>query len=471
MILWKANEAAGATQGTLRGYTAWECARVSIDSRTVAAGDLFVALRGERFDGHDYAATALRQGAAAVMVETADGLPADAPALVVGDCYMALQALARKARQRTQAKIAGVTGSVGKTSTKEALALVLGTQGKIHMTQGNYNNHIGVPLTLANMPQETDAAIIEMGMNHADEITPLSRLARPHAAIITAVEAVHIEFFSGLEEIAAAKCEICAGLEPGATLLLPSSSPYLGLMQRLARDRYGVETILTFGAEEYADFRLIDSTMEGLGMTVEAHIGSTPISYRLNAFGSHWAAMSVGVLGMVEAMGLDVRAAAESFQRFREPEGRGRIQKLTLSSGDAYLIDDSYNASPASMKAAFAKLAGVHRGLAPEGRMIAVLGDMLELGNNAPAYHAELAEALESAGVHLVCVAGMLMHHLWDTLPDARKGLKADSAQELLPLMQDFLRAGDTLLVKGSHGSKIYTVAQALKDQPSESAA
>lgn len=463
MTLWKSEEAASATQGTLWGQPSWQAARVVIDSRAVQPGDLFVALRGERFDGHGFMETALSSGAAAVMGEQAAGMAASAPLLLVADGYAALEALARKARQRTGAKIAGITGSVGKTSTKEALALALSAQGQVHRTQGNYNNHIGVPLTLANMPPQSDYAAIEMGMNHAGEITPLSRLSRPHAAIITAIEAVHIEFFNGLEDIAAAKCEICAGLEPGGALLLPSGSPHVGLMQRLARDRYGIGRILTFGAEEYADYRLLDTAMDGLGMRVEALIGQTPIAYRLGAFGGHWAAMSVGVLGLVDALGADVRAAAEALQRFREPEGRGRIQKCPFKGGDFYLIDDSYNASPASMKAAFAKLAGVHAGLAPSGRMVAVLGDMLELGERSPQYHAGLAEALETAGVHLVCVAGERMRHLWDALPASRRGLYAASASELLPELPHVLQAEDTVLVKGSHGSHIHTVAEALR--------
>lgn len=461
MTLWKDKEAASATQGELLGGE-WEAERVVIDSRIVRAGDLFVALKGERFDGHDFVGDALAKGASAMM-EEGRGTKAEGHILVVGDTYAGLEALARKARQRTQAKIAGITGSVGKTSTKEALALALSAQGRVHMTQGNYNNHIGVPLTLANMPEQSDYAVIEMGMNHADEITPLSRLTRPHAALITSIEAVHIEFFEGLEGIAAAKSEICAGLEQEGTLILPAASPYLGLMQRLARDRYGVTNILTFGAAEYADYRLINCTMEGLGMRVEAHIGNTPIEYRLGAYGEHWAAMSVGVLGMAEALHADVRAAAEALQRFREPEGRGNIQKITLGGGDAYLIDDSYNASPASMRAAIAKLAGVHLGLAPEGRMVAVLGDMLELGEGTPKFHAELAEALETSGVHLVLLAGDHMRHLWDVLPERMRGTYVQKAADLLPKLADFLRAGDTILLKGSHGSHIYTLAKALK--------
>ena len=463
MALWKYKEAASATQGALL-EGGWEAERVVIDSRIVRPGDLFVALRGENFDGHDFIGRAMEQGAVAVMVEQGYLHPPGVPALVVGDTYAGLEALGRKARQRTQAKIAGITGSVGKTSTKEALALALAIQGRVHMTQGNYNNHIGVPLTLANMPAESDYAVIEMGMNHADEIIPLSRLSRPHAALITSIEAVHIEFFEGLEGIASAKCEICAGLEPEGTLILPASSPYLGLMQRLARDRYGITNILTFGAAEYADYRLVNCTMEGLGMRVEAHIGNTPIEYQLGAYGQHWAAMSVGVLGMAEALHADVRAAAEALQRFRELEGRGNIKKITLGGGDAYLIDDSYNASPASMRAAIAKLAGVHLGLAPEGRMVAILGDMLELGEESPKYHADLAEALETSGVHRVLLAGDHMRHLWDVLPERMRGTYVRETADLLPALPEFLRAGDTILLKGSHGSHIYTLAKALKE-------
>lgn len=462
MVLWKSQEAASATQGEAEG--SWEAQRVVIDSRAVQAGDLFVALKGERFDGHDYIAAALAKGAVAAM---ASHVPAGVDAsrlLMVADTMQGLEALARKARQRTQAKIAGITGSVGKTSAKEALTLAFSALGKVHATQGNYNNHIGVPLTLANMPMDAQFAVIEMGMNHAGEITGLTRLAKPHAALITAVEAVHIEFFESVEGIAAAKSEICAGIVPQGAVLLPSYSPYLGLMQRLAKDTYGIEHILTFGTEEYADYRLISCSMEGIGMTIEAHIGTIPMQYRLGATGEHWAALSVGVLGMVDALKEDVRASAEALQRFREPEGRGSIQRIRVQGGEAFLIDDSYNASPASMRAAFAKLSGVHQGLAADGRKIAILGDMLELGMQAPDYHAELAKDLETAGVHQVFVAGELMRHLWFALPPSMHGAIVPTAKELLPIVQKALKEGDTVLVKGSHGSHIYTLAKALKE-------
>lgn len=460
--LWKGLEAAGATQG--KTSADWAARRVVIDSRAVEEGDLFVALRGERFDGHEFAGAALDRGAAAVMLEEGRSVGKPERELQVADCFAGLEALARKARQRTGAKITAITGSVGKTSTKEALAVALSVHGKVHLTQGNYNNHIGVPLTLANMPQNTDFAVIEMGMNHADEITGLSRLARPHLAMITAVEAAHMEFFGGIEDVAAAKAEICAGLEPEGTILLPADSPCFGLMQKLADEHYGIRYIKTFGTVEYADYRLIEAKIEGLGMQVEAHIGATPMQYRLGAVGEHWAALSVGVLGMVDALGADVRASAEALQRFREPEGRGNIRKIDVAGGEAYLIDDSYNASPASMRAAFAKLAAVQQVLSPEGRKIAVLGDMLELGEDSPRFHAMLAKELDRAGVHQLFLAGTLMRHLWDALPPERRGAWTETAAELLPVVQQALRGGDTVLVKGSHGSRVYTLANALKE-------
>lgn len=461
MALWKAFDAASATQGEVQGN--WEALRVVIDSRAVQAGDLFVALAGERFDGHDYVVEALAKGAAAVMVSRVVEGADPARLLVVANTIAGLEALARAARSRSTARIAAITGSVGKTSTKEALKLALTPLGSVHATQGNYNNHIGVPLTLANLPENCDFAVIEMGMNHAGEITPLTRLARPHAALITNVEAVHIEFFDSVEGIAAAKCEICAGMEEGGTVILPADSPHLGVMQRLTRG-YGIATIKTFGRMEYADYRLISCGVDEIGMTVEAIIGDTPMQYHLAATGEHFAAMSVGVLGMVEALGGDVRASAEALQRFREPEGRGNIQRIALKKGQAFLIDDSYNASPASMRAAIAKLALVQKSLAPEGRKLAVLGDMLELGAESPALHQQLAGELEKAGVHQVFAAGELMAHLFNALPPKMRGVCRKSAAELLPELLHNLRPKDTVLVKGSHGSHMYILAKALKE-------
>ncbi len=465
MVLWKSQDAANATQGTPIG--SWEVSRVVIDSRAVRPGDLFVAIEGERFDGHSFVPQALEQGAAAVLVTR--GKQGDVrQALVVEDTLKALEALAVAARTRTQAKIAAITGSVGKTSAKEALKLALSSQGSVHATQGNYNNHIGVPLTLANMQQDTDYAIIEMGMNHAGEIAPLSRMARPHAALITAVEAVHIEFFNSVEEIAAAKCEIFQGLEPGGTLLLPGDNRYFERMHSWA-SAYGIRDIRSFGTGDSAYYQMITTNMEGLGMTIEAQIGSTSMTYRLGATGEHWATMSAGVLGMVDALRADVRVSAEALQRFREPEGRGRLHRITRADGEAYLIDDSYNASPASLRAAIAKLAGIQQGLSPTGHTIAVLGDMLELGKDGPEMHRSLAGPLAEAGVDQVCVCGELMAELYDALPPAMRGVQADTIQALKQKLATRIQAGDIVLVKGSHGSHIYEIADWLREETTHS--
>lgn len=481
MTLWKSTDAAGAAQGEARG--SWTARRVVIDSRIVQPDDVFVALAGERFDGHDYVAAALAQGAAAAMVSHVPEGIDPARLLVVADTMTGLEALARAARSRSRARVAAITGSVGKTSAKEMLKVALNTQGggmsgrfpgakspvlsKTHATAGNYNNHIGVPLTLANLPREAVFAVIEMGMNHAGEITPLTRLARPHAALITAVEAAHMEFFDSLEAVAAAKCEICAGLEPGGTVILPADSPHLGMMRRLAGE-YGVASIQTFGRTETADYRLVFCRAEGMGMVVEARIGDTPMQYRLSAVGEHFATLSVGTLGAVKAVGGNVRAAAEVLQRFREPEGRGNIRRVKIEGGEIYLIDDSYNASPVSMRAAIAKLALAQRSLAPEGRKIAVLGEMLELGAESPAFHAALAGELEAAGVDQVFVAGELMAHLYDALPPALRGTCRTHTEELLPDVLHRLRPQDTVLVKGSHGSHIHRVVTALKEKKTD---
>jgi len=460
--LWTSNEAANATRGTCQG--AWTAAGVSIDSRAIAFGDLFVALRGPNFDGHAYVAQALASGAAAAVV---DHLPAGvtpgASLLQVADTFQALNDLGAAARQRSAAKVIGVTGSVGKTGTKEMLLQILSEQGPTHATQGNLNNHWGVPLTLARMPPDTRYAVIEMGMNHADEITPLSRLARPHVAIITTVEAVHLENFESEAAIAMAKAEIFAGLEPAtdlpATAILNRDNAHFGLLA--ARAGAAGARVVGFGEHAEADARLLKYAAHPECSCVAAEILGQPINYKVGIPGRHWVMNSLAVLAAVQLAGGDLARAGLVLGQMRAPKGRGARLLRPWRGGNLEIIDDSYNASPPSMRAALAVLAQA-KAAAPRGRRIAALGDMLELGAGASAAHAGLAPDIQTCGIDLVFTAGPLMRSLHDALPPERRGAHATSSAELLEILRTDLKAGDILLVKGSHGSRMDLVVDGL---------
>jgi UDP-N-acetylmuramoyl-tripeptide--D-alanyl-D-alanine ligase len=459
-ILWTDNTAAQATAGKARG--SWQAARVEIDSRRVQPGDLFVAIRGERFDGHEFVKDALAKGAVAAMVSVAPkNLPADAPLIMVEDTLKGLEALGRFARARTQAGIVGITGSVGKTSAKEMLRLALAAHGRTFATSGNYNNHIGTPLNLANLPPDTDFAVFEMGMNHAGEISHLTRMVQPHIAAITNVEAVHLEFFPSLEAVAHAKSEIFEGLPKGGVAVVNAGSPQLSVMMAAAA-RCGAQQIVTFGANAMADCRLLEYHATASGCEVTASIHGAIINYTLGAIGKHWALTSVMILAITHALELDDAVTARALAGFRELEGRGRLTPIHAGCGAAILIDDSYNASPAAMKAAFAKTSEVWEAAGKKGRRLAALGDMLELGSEAPALHAGLAKDLQAHHFDAVYTAGAAMQHLHDALPSAMRAGHVAQARELPPLLINDLRPGDVLLVKGSHGSKMYEVAQIL---------
>ncbi len=457
--LWTAREAADAVGVTARGD--WRAAGVSIDSRTVAPGDLFVALKGPKHDGHDYIAAALSAGAAAAMVER---VPADvapgAPLLVVGETLAALERLGRAARARNaRARIIAVTGSVGKTSTKEALKLALEAQGAVHASAGSYNNHIGVPLTLARMPAYADFGVFEIGMNHAGEITPLVRMVRPQVAIITTIEAVHIENFAGgLEEIAAAKAEMFDGLE-GGVAVLNRDNAFFEFLSARARAR-GVRRVIGFGQHPEADARLTEVRLEPTGSHVAAIIDGRAVSYRIAAPGRHWVINSLAVLGAIAAAGGDIGVSAATLARLSAPKGRGRRHRVGVGTGSFELIDDSYNASPVSMRAAFQVLAAAEPG--PNGRRIAVLGDMLELGADSPKLHAALAGALVEAKIDQVFTCGQYMARLHDSLPASLRAAHAVNSEQLVPMVRAAIRAGDVVVVKGSFGSRMGRVVDAL---------
>lgn len=459
--LWDAAEAAAATGGEAPGE--WQAARVAIDSRRIQPGDLFVALRGENFDGHAFAAHALENGAAAAMVEKGaepEGVAAE-KLLVVDDCLAALNRLAAHARARAKAKIVGVTGSVGKTSTKDMLRLALSAHGETFASHGNFNNHIGAPLNLANLPPAAPFAVFEMGMNHAGEISPLTRLIRPHVAVITNVEPVHLEFFASVEAIADAKCEIFEGLEPGGTILLNADNAQFDRCRKAA----GSRRVRSFGRSGEADIRLLDCRIESGATLARVGLNGREYAVRLGALGEHFAYAALIALGAAEAFGLDIEKTIAALSAFREPEGRGGIAELPLPAGSCFLVDDSYNASPASMRAAFAKTRAFASDNPRASRVVAALGEMRELGPSAPKLHAGLAESLTEQGFDAVFVAGPLMKNLYDALPPSLRAGEADSAEALLPMLREALAPGDVLLVKGSHGSHMYRLASALREK------
>jgi len=462
--LWTDADAARATGGRLDGHP-WAATGVSIDSRTLAPGDLFVALAGPSHDGHDHVAAALAAGAAAALVHRRpDGVAADAPLLVVTETGAALRALAAAARARSAARIAAITGSVGKTGTKEMLALALGDQGPTHASAGNLNNHWGVPLSLARLPADARFAVFEMGMNHAGEIAPLTRLVRPHLAVITAIEAVHLEFFASIEAIADAKAEIVEGIEPGGFVVLPRDTRQFGRLAAAAHAA-GIETVWSFGAHIESTARLLDCGLDPASTAVFGLVGDLLISYRLGVSGRHWAINSLAVLLAARGLGADPAAAAQALVRMSPPRGRGQRLRLPLSGGTIEVIDESYNASPVSMAAAITTLAAARP--AKGARRIAVLGDMLELGPGSPELHASLASVIAERGIDLVYTAGPLMASLAAALESERRGGHADSAEALAPMVRAALRPGDVVMVKGSAGSRMGRVVQALSEQGS----
>jgi len=456
--LWTAQDAATATGGKLTG--SWSATGISIDSRTVLPGDLFIAVKGPNFDGHKFAAAALAAGACAVVIDTDPGnLDETAPVLLVANTMQALRDLGMAARARTSARIIAVTGSVGKTGTKEVLKFVLSRQAKTSASKGSLNNHWGLPLSLARMPMQAIFGIFEMGMNHPGEITPLSEMARPHVALITTVEAVHTAQFSSVEAIADAKAEIFAGLEQGGMAVLNRDNDHFHRLTKVATT-YGVERVLSFGLSEDADFRLIEESRDAGGSSVTVDIGGHGLSYRLSVAGHHWVMNSLGVLAAVAAAGGNVAEAARSFGDITAPQGRGQVHHIAIAGQSFTLIDESYNASPVSMTASFEVLGQAVPGNG--GRRIVVLGDMRELGAGSSARHAALAEPLARNEIDLVFTAGSDMAHLFDAIDPAMRGAHAESAEDLLPTVLAAIGPGDVVMVKGSHGSRTGLIVNAL---------
>jgi UDP-N-acetylmuramoyl-tripeptide--D-alanyl-D-alanine ligase len=437
---------------------------ISIDSRNAGKGEAFFAITGDNRDGHDFVAAALQAGAGVAVVAAGRRaqFAAGQPLLIVDDVLDGLGDLARAARSRSHAKIIAVTGSVGKTGTKEALRLALAADGETHASAASYNNHWGVPLSLARCPASAKYAVFEIGMNHAGEITPLTKLVRPHIAVVTAIEAVHLEYFGSLKKIAEAKAEIFLGLEPQGAAILNRDSAQYGQLSAAAKAA-GVSHIVSFGEHAKSDARLIRHSLQTDSSTVQANIMGQAVTYKLGAPGRHLVLNSLAVLAAVSLAGADLALAALALNRLQPSTGRGARVTLRTPTGSALLIDESYNANPASMAAAIALLGQAPRG--PQGRRIAVLGDMLELGKQGAAMHRALAAAVEAAKVDLVYCCGPLMQALWEALPSRLRGGYAGTAAALEPAVLEAIRDGDAVMVKGSLGSKMGPIVKALERQ------
>lgn len=461
MTLWTSHEIARATGGT--SSADFSAGGVAFDSREIGAGDLFIAMKGEATDGHRFVQQAFARGAAGAIVEHA----VEGPHVLVEDSIEALNALGVAARARTAAKIAGVTGSVGKTGTKEALfqALDRSAPGFAHRSVKSYNNHTGVPLSLARMPADTRFGVFEMGMNHAGELSALTRLVRPHVALVTAIAPAHQEFFASVEAIADAKGEIFEGLEPGGTAIVPFDSPYRDRLIAAAKPYAG--TILTFGSGAGADVRAVEAVPSERGGTlVNARLPGAELCFTISQPGAHWVSNALAVIAAVDALGGDLAVAGLALADMAGLKGRGARHNVAWppnGAGDSprtgtvpggiLLIDESYNANPASMAATLAQL-----GAEPAGRRIAVLGSMRELGGDTAKFHAELAESLEQANVDFALLVGEEMRALEPRGDFAH----APDAATALEILKEKLRPGDAVLVKGSNSLGLGRVVEAL---------
>ena len=467
--LWTAYEAAAATGGALgaRGDADWDADRLpeedwqasglSIDTRTIRPGEIFVAVKDAR-DGHDFLGQAFERGAAAALVSRApDGVPEDKPLLIVPDTMDGLHAMAAAARDRCFGRFVAVTGSAGKTSVKEMLRAALGTDGLVHAAEASFNNHLGVPLTLAGLPADADYGVFEIGMNHAGEITPLTRLVRPHVAIVTTVSAAHLEFFGSVQDIAHAKAEIIQGVRPGGVAVLPADNEHFGILKREA-DQRGVR-VVQFGetAQGQGAVRLTAYEPDGARAVVRCEVGGKPVRFTLSVPGRHQAINALAVIAAGTAAGAPLIKVVEGLEAFRPGAGRGARHEVKLDGRAVTLIDESYNANPASMRAALGVLAAERpRG---QGRRVAVIGDMRELGATSRDLHAALAEHVTADLVH---TAGEDTRALRDALPAPARGEHADAAIDLADALIADMRDGDVILFKGSNASRVGALLERL---------
>lgn len=460
--LWQAEEILRCVRGQCLHEQTWNVRGLSIDSRTVKPGDLFIALQGPSFDGHAFVGNAIRAGASAALIHHATPfVPPEAPLIEVEDTLKALQALAREGRARNKGIQIAVTGSVGKTTCKDQIKLLLrDADSRAYGSEGGLNNHWGVPLSLARLPAQAPYGVFEMGMNHKGELADLSCLVSPDIALITGVETAHLASFDSLDAIADAKAEIFKGLKREGTAILNRDNEFFERLYRAAHHR-GIKKILTFGRHPKSDARLLKWTPTPDGAFIEALVCDVPVSFRFGAPGAHLALSSVAALLAASCAGIDITQHAEALCMFHASEGRGAQRVIYLQDGGTLtLIDESYNANPASVRAAIAVLAKAPKGLG--GKRIMVLGDMLELGAAAPLLHAGLAADLVAAGIDRVYCCGPLMAHLYDALPPALRGAYAADSQALAPLVAEGVEDGDVVSVKGSHNLEMVNVINKL---------
>jgi UDP-N-acetylmuramoyl-tripeptide--D-alanyl-D-alanine ligase len=461
--LWTHSEADTASGGI--SSAPWSASGVSIDTRTLVKGDLFIAIRGDQFDGHNFIQSAINQGASAILLDTMPKQPIGIPYIKTNDTFKALQDLSRYARNRTDATIIAITGSVGKTSTKEALKLAFSSLGPTMANKGGLNNHLGLPLSLARLPKETKYGIFEMGMNHPGELSELTDIARPHIAIITNVEEVHKEFFSSIEEIAKAKAEIFKGLEPNGTAIVNRDSHCFDILQQTAQQDKA--QIVTYGAHIDSDIRLRNITICDNNCNVKASINDSVVNYSLNTPARHLAFNSLAVLASIKALNLDMKKASQSLSNFTSLQGRGEQQKIVLENGSFLLIDESYNASPVAVRAALEVLN--KSPLKSKGRRIFIFGDMGELGCDSAKFHANLAQDVLENEVDLVYSCGPLAQKLSDALPPHLRGLHKNDSGELAQEIGEHIQPNDIVLVKGSFSTNMKLIVDQLKKLNAES--
>ncbi len=459
--LWAWDTLVAASGGMADGAPPLGITGISIDTRTLNPGDLFVALRDAR-DGHDFVSAAFMAHAAAALVSFGyQRQPGDGALLRVSAPLAGLEAIARAARARTKAQIIAVTGSVGKTGTKEALRACLQRLAATHAAEKSYNNQWGVPLTLARMPANSAYGVIEIGMNHRGEIAPLTRLARPHVAVVTTVEPVHIGHLGSLEAIAEEKADIFLGLEPGGTAIIKRDSPLFDVMRARAESQSA--RIISFGLHPAADVRAVAVKLEADGSDVTIQANKRVMTYRLGVPGAHLVDNSLAVVAALIAVDADLEKALPALGQLTAAPGRGARSVLSTPAGEVLLIDESYNANPASMRAALATLGGVPRNR--WRRRVAVLGDMLELGPRAVEMHFGLKQAIDDAGVDLVFACGPNMGRLFAVLDSDQQGGWAETSDELVNYLLSAVKAGDVVMIKGSLGSRMAPLVAAVRSQ------
>lgn len=464
-FLWTVEEMVAAMHGRPLGVMPAGITGISIDSRSIQPGEAFFAIKGDRVDGHNYASIAVANGASLMVVNEAK-LPAlgrlTVPMIVVEDVLQAMGKLAMAARARSRAHIIAVTGSVGKTTTKEMLRQVLAPSGEVHAAVASFNNHWGVPLTLARMPASAEYGVFEIGMNHPGEITPLVKMVRPHLAVITTIAPAHLGNFKSVDEIADAKAEIFSGLVDGGLVLLNHDNPYFEYLERKAReaDVYGIHS---FGQHAKAEFRLAEFDGGAESSTVWAMMDGETREVLIGAPGRHIAENAMAALGVVRLLGANMDGAIEALANLAAVKGRGQRHRLRTPTGVLTLIDESYNANPASMRAAIAVLAAAQPH--GDGRRVAILGDMLEMGELSGELHGELSGPLLAAGIEHVWMAGPEMAALKAQLPESVSTIWFETTDELAAYALTAVHGGDVVMVKSSLGLGFGKIVAVLLDK------